>query len=71
MMVEPNLWRASCREGFTAPPLASDHSVDLAIIGGGFTGCAAALEAAREGASVCLLEANTIGHGGSGRNLKR
>lgn len=69
MMVEPNLWRASCREGFTAPPLSSDHSVDLAIIGGGFTGCAAALEAAREGASVCLLEANTIGHGGSGRNV--
>jgi glycine/D-amino acid oxidase-like deaminating enzyme len=66
---EPNLWRATARETFTAPPLDRDRTVDLAIIGGGFTGCAAALEAARQGASVCLLEAETIGHGGSGRNV--
>ncbi|MEZ5737811.1 MAG: FAD-dependent oxidoreductase [Novosphingobium sp.] len=39
------------------------------IIGGGFTGNAAALEAARRGASVVLLEAETFGHGGSGRNV--
>jgi len=38
-------------------------------VGGGFTGCAAALEAARLRASVCVLEAETIGHGGSGRNV--
>lgn len=69
MTSEPNLWRASAREAFTAPPLDTDRTVDLAIIGGGFTGCAAALEAARQGASVCLLEAMTIGHGGSGRNV--
>lgn len=69
MISEPNLWRASARESFTASPLDTDHTVDLAIIGGGFTGCAAALEAAREGATVCLLEAETIGHGGSGRNV--
>ncbi|MFC2968551.1 NAD(P)/FAD-dependent oxidoreductase [Acidimangrovimonas pyrenivorans] len=43
--------------------------VDLVIVGGGFTGCAAALEAARTGATVALLEAETIGHGGSGRNV--
>jgi glycine/D-amino acid oxidase-like deaminating enzyme len=66
---DPNLWRASCREVFAGAPLAADRSVDLAIIGGGFTGCAAALEAARQGASVCLLEAKTLGHGGSGRNV--
>lgn len=69
MTSEPNLWRASAREAFTAPPLDTDRTVDLAIIGGGFTGCAAALEAARQGASTCLLEAQTIGHGGSGRNV--
>ncbi len=69
MTSEPNLWRATARETFTAPPLNADRTVDLAIIGGGFTGCAAALEAARQGASVCLLEAETIGHGGSGRNV--
>lgn len=69
MTSEPNLWRATARETFAAPPLDRDRKVDLAIIGGGFTGCAAALEAARQGASVCLLEAETIGHGGSGRNV--
>ncbi len=69
MISDPNLWRASAAESVTTPPLDADVTVDLAVIGGGFTGCAAALEAAREGASVCLLEAETIGHGGSGRNV--
>lgn len=63
------LWRASSRERIDAPPLGRDMTVDLAIIGGGFTGTSAALEAARRGASVCLLEAETFGHGGSGRNV--
>lgn len=69
MSSDPNLWRASSREQFTAAPLAGDREVDLAVIGGGFTGCAAALEAARQGATVCVLEAQTVGHGGSGRNV--
>lgn len=64
-----NLWQASAAESFVAPPLAQDLDVDLAIIGGGFTGCAAALAAARRGASVVLLESQEIGHGGSGRNV--
>ena len=64
-----NLWRASSRESFSAGPLDRDLAVDLLVIGGGFTGNSAALEAARRGASVCLLEAETIGHGGSGRNV--
>lgn len=69
MTSDPNLWQATARETFAAPPLDANLSVDLAIVGGGFTGCAAALEAARTGASVCLLDARTIGHGGSGRNV--
>lgn len=68
-ITEPNLWRASSRERVVTHPFDQEQSVDLAIVGGGFTGCAAALEAARNGASVCLLEAETIGHGGSGRNV--
>ncbi len=64
-----NLWAASARERVDAPPLAADATVDLAVIGGGFTGCAAALRAAEQGASVVLLEAEGIGHGGSGRNV--
>lgn len=64
-----NLWEDTCAETVSAPPLAGDLTADLVIIGGGYTGCAAALEAAEQGASVVLLEARTIGHGGSGRNV--
>lgn len=64
-----NLWRASSAETVAAPPLSADCAADLAVIGGGFTGAAAALEAARRGASVVLLESESFGHGGSGRNV--
>lgn len=63
------LWRASSRERVDAPAIRRNLSVDLVVVGGGFTGCAAALEAARRGASVCVLDAETIGYGGSGRNV--
>ncbi|WP_298852304.1 FAD-binding oxidoreductase [uncultured Ruegeria sp.] len=66
---EHALWRTTCAEAVTAPPLTADATVDLAVIGGGYTGCSAALAAARAGASVCLLEAQEIGYGGSGRNV--
>ena len=69
MTSEATLWHATSREEFSAGQLARDMAVDLAVVGGGFTGCSAALEAARAGATVCLLEAQTIGHGGSGRNV--
>ncbi len=42
---------------------------DLAIIGGGIIGCAAAAMAAERGASVSLYEAADLGAGASGRNL--
>jgi glycine/D-amino acid oxidase-like deaminating enzyme len=41
---------------------------DAAVIGGGLTGCSAALALAKKGAHVVLLEAETIGHAASGRN---
>ena len=44
------------------------RAVDVAIIGAGIVGCAAALELARGGASVALFEARAIGAGASGRN---
>ncbi|MGH1355294.1 MAG: NAD(P)/FAD-dependent oxidoreductase [Thalassovita sp.] len=62
-----NLWRAQDQNGY--PRLTTDIHTDFLIVGGGYTGCSAALEAARCGADVLLLEANTIGHGGSGRNV--
>lgn len=69
MQSKGNLWRASSAMTVTAPPLAQDMTVDLAVIGGGFTGTSAALEARAQGASVAVLEAETFGHGGSGRNV--
>ena len=42
--------------------------VDVAVVGGGFTGLSAALELAKQGASVALLEQHTVGWGASGRN---
>ncbi|SLN11003.1 Gamma-glutamylputrescine oxidoreductase [Roseovarius gaetbuli] len=64
-----NLWRQSARESFEAPGFQGDLAVDLVIIGAGFTGLSAALAAAGQGATVAVLEANTVGHGGSGRNV--
>lgn len=63
------LSRATSREQVDAPPINRNLSVDLAVVGGGFTGCAAALEAAKRGASVWVLEAETVGYGGPGRNV--
>jgi glycine/D-amino acid oxidase-like deaminating enzyme len=42
--------------------------VDLAVIGGGIPGLAAAYQAARRGISVAVLETQTIGWGASSRN---
>ena len=50
------------------PKLESDLTADVAIIGGGFTGVATALELAERGLSVVLCEANQIGWGATGRN---
>jgi glycine/D-amino acid oxidase-like deaminating enzyme len=44
------------------------EKVDVAIIGGGYTGLSAALTLAKRGASVAVLEAKTIGWGASSRN---
>jgi glycine/D-amino acid oxidase-like deaminating enzyme len=57
-----------------APPLPDRRgrqlpdTADLVVVGGGFTGLAAARHAARLGASVVLLEAERLGWGASTRN---
>ena len=42
--------------------------VDVAIIGAGFTGLSAALEFAKHGASVAVVDRHTVGWGASGRS---
>lgn len=44
------------------------HPVDVAIIGGGFTGLGAARRLAMAGRSVAVVEARHVGFGASGRN---
>lgn len=61
------LWRDTSAETSPFKPLDKNLPVDLLVIGGGFTGNAAALEAASRGAAVCGLEAEILDHGGSGR----
>ncbi len=63
------LWFATSRETACAPRLSGELKADLVVIGGGFTGLSAALHGALAGATVALVEANTFGHGGSGRNV--
>lgn len=49
-------------------PLSGALRFDVAIIGGGVTGCSAALHLAERGYRVALLEAGEIGAGASGRS---
>jgi len=64
-----NHWRNAAVERVAFPPLNDSIKVDLVIVGGGFTGLNAARVAAQQGLRVCVIEAKTIGHGGSGRNV--
>ncbi|MBO9355620.1 FAD-dependent oxidoreductase [Bordetella petrii] len=48
--------------------LAGPASTDICIVGGGLAGLTAALELARRGRHVILLEARRVGWGASGRN---
>lgn len=61
-------YTASIAEESAYPVLKGDHRVDVAIIGGGFTGVATAVELAERGYRVAIIEANRIGWGASGRN---
>ena len=50
------------------PPLAGVVEAEVCIVGGGLAGLTTALELARRGRKVCVLEAERIAWGASGRN---
>lgn len=50
------------------PPLRGDARVDVAIVGGGFTGLSTALALKKAGVSVAVIERRFSGFGASGRN---
>jgi glycine/D-amino acid oxidase-like deaminating enzyme len=65
-----SLWDSSAEEEeLTDPFEGGGEPVDVAIVGGGYTGLSAALHCAERGLGVHLIEAEQIGYGGSGRNV--
>ena len=50
------------------PTLRGDQSADVCVVGAGFTGISTALHLAERGYKVCVVEANRVGWGASGRN---
>ena len=67
-MKQKILWQESINEKISFNSLKTSLVLDLVIIGGGYTGCSAALFAAKKGLSVALID-QKIGYGGSGRNV--
>ena len=61
-------YSASLNDATRYPTLEGTVEVDVAIIGGGFTGVASAVELAERGLKVAIVETNRIGWGASGRN---
>lgn len=66
--MERSYYVATANAFAPAPALEGEHRADVVVIGGGYTGLHAALNAAEAGLSVILLEAGRIGWGASGRN---
>ena len=69
-MTAPSFWLHSLGPITRRPALGGDLTVDVAIVGGGYTGLWTALQAKRRdpGARVVVLEARTNGWAASGRN---
>jgi len=63
-------WVDDAGLGVVADPLAGEQAVDVAVVGGGFTGLwtALALREREPGLDVALVEADFCGSGPSGRN---
>jgi len=66
--LEPYWWQAAPRPETEPPPFPSPARADIAIVGSGITGLAAALYLARGGRSVVILDSGEAGIGASSRN---
>ncbi|HEX7076728.1 MAG TPA: FAD-dependent oxidoreductase [Hyphomicrobiaceae bacterium] len=53
------------------PPLQGKHAVDIAVIGGGIVGLTAALQIAKAGRSVAVVEALRVGRQVTGRSTAK
>lgn len=63
------LWEQSAPAAPRTGPLEDTLTVDVAIIGAGYTGLSTALHLAHRGISAAIVEAEEIGFGGAGRNV--
>jgi len=61
-------YRRTMTDATARAPLSGTVECDVAIVGGGLAGLTTALELARAGKSVTVLEAESVGFGASGRN---
>ncbi|GAB3684047.1 FAD-binding oxidoreductase [Salinisphaera aquimarina] len=64
----PSLWAATAEPAPEIDRLASDHTTDVVVIGGGYAGLSTALHLAEAGIQTTLVEAHQIGWGASGRS---
>ncbi|HET9651267.1 MAG TPA: FAD-binding oxidoreductase [Usitatibacter sp.] len=67
-VIENSYYEATVKRPPPEPSLADSISADVGVVGGGYAGLSAALELAKRGYGVALLEAKRIGWGASGRN---
>ncbi|TYC63143.1 FAD-binding oxidoreductase [Stappia sp. BW2] len=67
MEKQDTLWRRTARGSFSTMASLPD-TVDVAVIGAGFTGLTTALCLARAGRKVAVLERSFLGEGASGQN---
>lgn len=65
---ENSLWVATATDNPVDAQLHESLQCDVLVVGGGYTGLSTALHLAEAGVDVVLLEAKSIGYGGSGRN---
>lgn len=65
---EDSLWFATAAPAPHTHALEERVQADVCIVGAGYTGMTTALELAKKGVKVVLLEAQQAGFGGSGRN---
>ncbi len=67
-LLEKNYWLTTAEFQTTNADQPLPERVDVAVIGAGFTGLSAARTLAKRGASVAVLESETVGWGASSRN---